>query len=108
MNISTKLSCFLISESDWSNDVNPQKFVISALLMMLLGITMLIKASVKNSLSVDAKATAIASATQKNANQFAYFSKNPRSQEVILTLPKLPSAKWKSMKGPAMMVEMIC
>ena len=84
------------------------KYVISALLMMLLGITMLIKVSVKNSLSVDAKATAIASATQKNANQFAYFSKNPRSQEVILTLPKLPSAKWKSMKGRAMMVEMIC
>ena len=84
------------------------KYVISALLMMLLGITMLIKVSVKNSLSVDAKATAIALATQKNANQFAYFSKNPRSQEVILTLPKLPSAKWKSMKGPAMMVEMIC
>ena len=84
------------------------KYVISALLMMLLGITMLIKVSVKNSLSVDAKATAIALATQKNANQFAYFSKNPRSQEVILTLPKLPSAKWKSMKGRAMMVEMIC
>ena len=84
------------------------KYVISALLMMLLGITMLIKVSVKNSLSVDAKATAIALATQKNANQFAYFSKNPRSLEVILTLPKLPSAKWKSMKGPVMMVEMIC
>merc|ERR550532_1420462 len=49
------------------------------------GITMLIKASVKNSLLVDAKATAIALATKKNANQFAYFSKNPRSQEVILT-----------------------
>ena len=107
MNISTKISCFLISESDWSNDVNPQNYVISAPLM-LLGITMLIKVSVKNSLSVDAKATAIALATQKNANQFAYFSKNPRSLEVILTLPKLPSAKWKSMKGPAMMVEMIC
>ena len=54
------------------------KYVISALLMMLLGITMLIKVSVKNSLLVDAKATAIASATQKNANQFAYFSKNPK------------------------------
>ena len=42
------------------------------------GITMLIKASVKNSLLVDAKATAIALATKKNANQFAYFSKNPK------------------------------
>lgn len=39
---------------------------------------MLIKASVKNSLLVDAKATAIALATKKNANQFAYFSKNPK------------------------------
>ena len=69
---------------------------------------MAIKASVKNSLSVGVKVMAIALATRKNANPFAYFWKNPKLLAVILISPKLPFAKWKWMKALVMMDGMIC
>ena len=77
-------------------------------LLLFQGITIPTKASVKNLLSADAKATVIASATKRNANQFACSSKNPKSPAVILSRPKRLFVKWRWTKALVMMAEMIC